>query len=325
MQMSIVFYGTSDYCIPILETLYKNYNLKLVITRPDKLIGRKKVLTPSATKIWAIEHNVPTLTPETLKKGTRDRDLIMEQFSNLTIDLAVVSDYGLIIPEAIFNQPKLGTLNVHFSKLPDLRGPSPVQFTLLRGDSETWVTIFKLENPPELEIKMDSGPILWQKSYPNSPDDTTGTLYPRLFKEAATELPTIIKFYESHKAQKTMQNHQLATYCRFLTKQDGFIEWNTLQKAVRGEILELSNFPKIQQEAIATKNTPLQLTPINLINFVYSFHRAVTPWPGMWTIKDGKRMLVRKCHLEEDKLVLDEIQFEGKNPFKTGSNSYEFK
>lgn len=312
--MNFAFFGTSDYCIPILDALHNNFDLRLVITRPDKPIGRKKILTPSATKLWAEQHNISVITPSTLKKDSPDRALTMKQIDNVTMDLAVVSDYGLIIPETLFNKPRLGTLNVHFSKLPDLRGPSPVQYTLLRGDPETWITIFKLESPQELEIKMDSGPILFQKSYPVKDEDTTATLYTRLFKEAAHVLPQIIENYSENRVAPRPQNHNLATYCRFLTKDDGYIDWNPLQKAIKGEEISIEELPKIQQEAMKTLNTKYKI--INT-KYIHNFYQSMTPWPGMWTIgPDGKRIIIRKCHLENGQLILDEIQIEGKNSIK---------
>lgn len=270
--MKTIFFGSSDYCLPILKAL-KN-DLVLVVTRPERPVGRKQVLTPSPVALWATKNNVPVITPAALKKDTEGRLMTEKTLRDLHPDLAVVADYGLIIPEAIFNLPKHGTFNIHFSRLPEFRGPSPVQFTLLRGDPIAWISIFKLENPPELEIKMDSGPILYQESFPVFPNDTTSSLYTRLFEEAGKIIPTL----DFTKAP-TPQDQSKATFTKMLTKEDGFVELSDLEKPES-----------------------------------YNKFRAMTPWPGLWTIKDGKRMIIRKCHLEEKKLVLDEVQFEGKSP-----------
>src|SRR3989344_5076200 len=143
--MTVIFFGTSNYCLPVLDALKQNFDLKMVVTRPDKPVGRKKILTPSATKLWAQKNNIPVATSLTNLEMT-------------DLDLGIVADFGSIIPGEIFNKPKLGTFNIHFSKLPDLRGASPIQSTLLRGDTTAWVTIFKLE------ATLDTGPFLWQKS-----------------------------------------------------------------------------------------------------------------------------------------------------------------
>lgn len=321
--MVIAFFGTSNYCLPLLDSLKDNFDLQLVVTRSDKPEGRKQIITPSQVKLWALQHNISVITPETLKKETNDRVNLIKLLTEKKCDMAIVADYGLIIPEGVFNIPKLGTFNIHFSKLPDLRGPSPVQFTLLRSDDKAWVTIFKLESPPELKIKMDSGPILWQKEFPIDQADTTQSLYSKLFQEVAQTLPHILSTYSQqpttnnqspttkHQQLLTPQLHKNTTYCRFLTKDDGFIECNIIQKAMRGEQLEVSDLPKIQQEALTTDNFKFQIPNLKLI---YSFFRAVTPWPGMWTNVKLQRMKILKCHLVSGKLVIDQVQFEGKNP-----------
>lgn len=289
--MRTVFFGTSQYCLPVLEALKPQ--LKLVITREDKPVGRKQILTPSATKIWAQKNNIPV-------------DVILAESRISDIDLAIIADYGKIIKHEIYEKPNLGTFNIHFSKLPDLRGPSPVQTTLLRGDKTAWITIYKLKFYPELKIKMDSGPILWQEEYPILPDDTTESLYTRLFLEVAKEIPVIFSNYESGitnqgKNLLVEQDHTKATFCSMLTKQDGFVEWSMI-------------------------HDPKFMIP------VYNRFRAMTPWPGLWTVipsvytarersdsegsHKNRRMKILKCHLEKNKLVLDEVQFEGKTPQK---------
>lgn len=259
--MKIVFFGTSNYCLPVLETLQKNFDLVLVVTRPDKPVGRKKILTPSATKIWAEKNDIPVETN------------LSNLLSYSPTDLGLVADFGQIIPEEIFNTPKLGTFNIHFSKLPDLRGASPVQAALLRGDTTIWITVFKLEKT------LDTGPILWQKSYPVAPDDTAESLYLRLFQEVAKELPKI-----DFSGPLTPQSGQ-PTFCKKLSREDGFIEWKDREN------------------------------PQN-----YNKFRAYYPWPGIWSIDpSGKRMKILKCHLGGNKLILDQIQFEGEKP-QNGNN-----
>ena len=259
--MKVVFFGTSNYCLPVLEALKKNFDLKLVVTRPDKPVGREKILTPSATKLWAQKNNIPFAT----------------EIKIVDCGLAIVADFGQIIPEEIFNKPKLGTFNIHFSKLPDLRGASPVQSALLRDDTTAWITVF------ELEKSLDTGPILDQRSFPILPDDTAQTLYIRLFEEVAKYLPTL-----DFSGKLTPQSGT-PIYCKTLTRQDGFVEWKDIEK------------PE-----------------------TYNKFRAYFPWPGLWSIKDDKRMKILKCHLasprlvrlgrKKNRLVLDQIQFEGGLP-----------
>lgn len=347
--MTLIFFGTSDYCLPVLDVLNLNFNLKLVVTRPDKPVGRKKILTPSATKLWAQKNNVPVVTPENLNAGTTNQKNLINQIlgagvveflseseklrrhlvprqsgdsrKNLTSqhpqtppDLAIVADFGQLIPKEIFSLPRLGTFNIHFSKLPDLRGASPVQACLLRGDTTAWITIFQLEET------LDTGPILWQKEYPIFPTETAGDLYTRLFQEVAKELPEIINLLAANRLPLTAQ-FGTPTFCKKFTKDDGFIEWNVVQKARKGENLLFEELPEIQQQALKTINCKLRIVNCK---FLLDHYRAVSPWPGLWTLVPtvnrepdstvNRRMKILKCHLEEKRLVLDEIQFEGKKP-----------
>ena len=297
----VAFFGTSKYCLPVLEAL-KNLpagrqELVLVITREDKPVGRKQILTPSPVKQWAIKNGIKVDS-----SGVAASLLIAPPTAGLQndekVDLAIVADYGKIIKHEVYEKPKLGTFNIHFSKLPELRGPSPVQSTLLRGDKTAWITIYKLKYYPELEIKMDSGPILWQKEYPILPDDTTESLYTRLFQEVAKEIPEIINSLAACRLPLISQDHSKATFCKMLTKDDGFIEWDLLKNSM--------------YVACCDRN----MIPTSRVEKLYNQYRAMYPWPGIWTIKDGRRMKILKCHLEKEKIVLDEIQFEGKTPEK---------
>ncbi len=251
-KLKICFFGSSNYCLPILKILKPQ--LKLIVTREDKPVGRKQILTPSATKTWAEKNNIPV-------------NVILAASRILNCDLGLVADFGQVLPEEIFNKPRLGIFNIHFSKLPDLRGASPVQQTILRGDTTAWVTILKIEKT------LDTGPALDQRSFPILPDDTTESLYTRLFEEVAKYITTL-----DFSAKLTPQSGT-PTYCKKLTKEDGFVEFSRLLE------------PR-----------------------TYNLFRAMYPWPGIWTIKDGKRLKILKCHLGDNRLIIDEVQFEGKKP-----------
>ena len=249
-MLRTVFFGSSQYCLPVLEALRPQ--LAQVITQPDKPVGRKKILTPSPVKTWAQKNNIPVATE-----------------LNTDCSLGIVADYGKIIDESVFNRPKLGTFNIHFSKLPDLRGASPVQSAILRGDTTSWITIFKLEKT------LDTGPILDKHEFPIFPTETAEELYTRLFKEVAKYITTL------DFSAKTTPQSGTPTYCKKLTREDGFIEYSHLLE------------PR-----------------------TYNLFRAMSSWPGLWTLKKDRRMKIIKCYLAEGKLVLDEIQLEGEKPKK---------
>src|SRR3989344_1351907 len=145
---NFIFFGTPDVASETLEILKQNEFIpSLIVTSPDARAGRKMLLTPPAVKIWAEENKIPYIQPEKLNT---------EEFKN-TFDLFIVVAYGKIIPENILNMPKLGSLNIHYSLLPKYRGASPVESVILNGDTETGVTIQKME------YKMDAGDIIAQE------------------------------------------------------------------------------------------------------------------------------------------------------------------
>lgn len=296
--MKVIFFGSSDYCIPILASLYKHFQLAAVITKPE-----------SYSRSFASSHDIRVFTPKDKKELLNLKD----QIAQLKPDLAVVADYGLIIPKEIFEIPRYKTLNIHFSRLPDLRGPSPVQFTILTGTKSAWITVIIMAE------EMDTGDIIWQKEITsfNIDHETSESLYEKLFNIAATELPNIINNYINNDLKPQKQDHSKATYTKILTREDGFIPPKLLDDALKG----------------APSGVKLERTI-----------RAFTPWPGVWTevkITDNRKQITKKrlkilqAHLAsqgetlQERLVLDLVQLEGKKPvswkqFKEGYPNYSF-
>jgi methionyl-tRNA formyltransferase len=265
--MKIVFFGTPDFVIPVLATLIKQYDVVGVVTAPDTIQGRKKILTPSPVKRSAQEKSIRTiLTPQQWNNET------IEQLQQLSPDLCVVAAYGKIIPKAILDIPRFGAINIHPSLLPQYRGPSPIQTALLNGDPESGVTIIQMDE------KMDHGPILAQKKIPLTPADTFASLHHSMFQEAADLLPEVIEGISSGTITPVPQDDTKATYCRMITKEDGYFD---LQNPPSPETLD-------------------RMT------------RAYYPWPTAWTkwqMTNGTWHIVK--FLPEEM-----IQLEGGKPMK---------
>src|SRR5204863_4157406 len=132
-KINIVFFGSSYYSVIIAKALQKAFGLSLVVTIPDKPVGRKQILTPSPVKIFALEQKIPVITANKLT------DEVIEQIRLYQPDFLVVSDYGLILPKKLLQLPKHAPLNVHHALLPEYRGPSPAQFAILHGEEKTGV------------------------------------------------------------------------------------------------------------------------------------------------------------------------------------------
>lgn len=204
-------------------------------------------------------------------------------------DIAIVASYGKIIPQTIIDRFPLGVLNIHPSLLPKYRGTSPVQEALKNGDTETGLAIIKMDS------KMDHGPIVSSFKESILEDDNYEVLRDRLFEKSADFLIELLPSYLSNKIKLKEQDHENATFTSIITKEDGFIELLSLGKEAR-KVVQLI--------------------------------KAYTPWPGVWTIVnikgEDKRLKIVNAHLENEKLIIDEVQLEGKNivNWKQFSNTY---
>ncbi|MBI2098436.1 MAG: methionyl-tRNA formyltransferase [Candidatus Wildermuthbacteria bacterium] len=189
------------------------------------------------------------------------------------LDLIVVGFYGNILPKEVLAKPKHGALNVHPSLLPKYRGPTPVLFTILNGDSETGVTIIKMDE------EVDHGPILaQQKFFIGEKKFTKPELRQILWELGGDLLVETIPKWIGGEIQPQEQDHSKATYTKKLTREDGRIDWNRPAEYIERQV------------------------------------RALTPWPGAFTIWKGKRIKILNAHIEGGKLVIDELQMEGKKP-----------
>src|SRR3989344_8357468 len=196
--MNFVFFGTPDVAEETLEILKESGFLpSLIVTSPDKPQGRKMLITPPPVKVWAIENNIPYIQPEKIKGGDLKNNF----------DLAIVVAYGKLLSEEIINTPKLGSINIHYSLLPKYRGASPVESAILNGETETGVTIQRME------YKMDSGAILTQEKVSILPDEKAPDIRKRLIEIGGKLLVKILPEFVDGKIKPVPQNESLASVC----------------------------------------------------------------------------------------------------------------
>src|SRR3989338_6502236 len=296
-MLHIIFFGSSDYCLPVLESLIKNFNLTAIITRP---------LSPPEK--FGLMHKIPVFTP----RSAGEISVLIPDLKKFSPDLSVVADYGIMIPDDVISLPQLTTLNIHFSRLPKYRGPSPVKYTILNGETSAWISVIKLVK------KLDAGDIIYQKEFPLSGDETAGSLYKKLFNIISEDLPSVLSDFALGKIKPVKQDDKLATYTRKITKEDGFVPFDllsNLMKGIKPNKAILDNWP-------LTKIPPSPFSLLLTTYYLLQSLRAFSPWPGVWTTiqitnnkkQITKRLLILKAHLENDKLVLYEVQLEEKNP-----------
>lgn len=213
-NLRIIFFGTPEFVIPILETLHKNFNLVGVITTPDQPVGRKQKIMPSAIANTASSRKIPVLKPA---RFTGDATKFIQQ---LRPELFVVAAYGKIIPQNILDIPKLGALNIHPSLLPKYRGASPIQNAILNGDETSGVSIMKMDT------EVDHGLLIFTKDIRLSSQDNFQILSTKMFSEAAGVLPKIILDFSLGKLAEIEQDHSKATFTKVIKKEDGYFDIN---------------------------------------------------------------------------------------------------
>lgn len=226
--MKIIFAGTPHFAAQALQALLdRQANIVAVLTQPDRPSGRGMQLKPSPVKQLAIEHGLTVLQPLSLK----DAD-IQQQLAAYQADVMVVAAYGLILPKAVLQLPRLGCLNIHASLLPRWRGAAPIQRAILAGDAETGITIM------QMDVGLDTGDMLLKKSCAIDAKDTAETLHDKLAALGAQAITEALPLLEQGKLTPVRQDNSLANYAAKLTKEEAQMDWALdaaqLDRAVRG-------------------------------------------------------------------------------------------
>lgn len=296
---TIVFFGTSDFAVPILERLHADGDLSIVevVTQPDKPAGRKRTLTAPPVKRAAEALGLKVWQPEKIKD-----DEAFDHLSGLGAEAFVVVAYGKILPKRVLEIPPYGGVNVHGSVLPFYRGASPIGAAIAAGEKETGVTIMVMDE------KMDEGPTLAVEKMPIGDDDTTETLSRKLSDLAAGMIAPTLKLYLEGHLKPVPQDHAKATYTKILAREDGRIDWSKSAVEIERFIRAMRPWP--EAHALWTrKDMPLKVT----------FKKAPVMSPTAKCDAIGRPGTV--CRLSdgtigvncgEGALLLQEIQLEGK-------------
>ena len=321
-KIKLAYFGSPDFAADFLEKLvtdpsmYRYIEVKLVITQPDQLVGRKQVLTATPVKTIAEKYKIKSKilnhksqinnksqiqNSKRLEFGTSNLfGAYNLEFSALkNINLALVYAFGEIIPKELLNLSKYGFWNIHPSLLPKYRGSSPIASPLINGDKTTGVTIIKMDE------EIDHGPIIIQESLMIENDDKRPDLEKKLTNLAFEMFKDVIKKIYGQddilSLQKTAQDHILATYTKKLTKQDGFVEFKNLKLKIENSSGDL-----------------------------YNLFRGLYPWPGLWTIlPNGKRLKIAELNMVQNRhacsLRIKRVQLEGKKEvdFETFNSAYK--
>lgn len=214
--MRVMFWGTPEFAAPSLRALVgEGFEVCAVVTRPDKPVGRERILTAPPVKRIAIEESLPVFQPA----SPRDPEF-QELLEVVAPDISVVVAYGHILPRSIIDLPRLGTLNIHASLLPSLRGAAPIQGAIREGLTETGVTIMRMVQA------LDAGPIILQSRTPINDDETYGELQGRLSELGALALIEALTLLELGRSSERAQDDSLATYARKVDRETTRIDWS---------------------------------------------------------------------------------------------------
>lgn len=262
--VKIIFFGSSNFSAQMLysligQTLVGDYEIPLVVTSPDKPVGRGQNNQPSPVKVMANQFKIPIATPEKLAKKVGNKYLlnnkeIFQQIKQLKPDLLVLAAYGKILPKEILEIPKIAPINIHPSLLPKYRGPAPIQAPILNGDKYSGVTIMKMNE------KMDEGEIYLKVRYLLKPKETAESLGLELERISKDLLHHVIHHLAVKKMKARPQDNLKASYTKIIHKEDGKID--------------------------------LAKPPKNLERMIRAFY----PWPGVWCNYNGKILKLLPDH-----------------------------
>lgn len=310
--MNIAYFGTSDRSIPFLKELNNNFKLVLTVTKKDTIVGRNKELRETEVKKWSKKNNIKLLEIDNFK-GENLRTVI-EQINNSKVDYILVADFSFIIPEEFLEIFKNRVINAHFSILPKYRGASPVQFSIINGDSATGVTFYLVNK------FMDRGDILEQFEYIIPSNVTSGELYSLLFEFASKKIIETLNKYSNNLIVPTKQNESEATYtysktnpkATYIYKEDAKIDWDEDLTLIERKIRAFNPWPISWTTALEFEQ--------NLNKIDLDLNASKTK--NLKLNKDLK-IKIYKALISNNKLKILEIQVEGSkkiswNDFRNG-------
>lgn len=287
----IVFMGSPDFALPTLRALAEHFNVVGVVTQPDRPAGRGRKLVPPPVKALAQELGIPVIQPERLHKAPE----AMAQLRAWSPDVIAVAAFGQILKPDVLELPPHGCVNVHASLLPRWRGAAPINAAILHGDRETGITIM------QMDVGLDTGPILAQRAIPIGEVDTAGTLFTKLADLGAELLVETLPRYLNGEITPQPQDDAQATYAPMLKKSDGELDFTRPAAELARRVRAFNPWPGTY---LQWNGKPLK------IHAAHPAEEVESPGAGVRSIHNGFPAVGTSQGL----LVLDTIQPQGKRP-----------
>ena len=296
-KLRIVFMGTPDFAVGILDTILKNnYEVAAVVTAPDKPAGRGQKLNQSAVKVYAEENNLKVLQPTNLKS----EDFLAE-LAALNANLQIVVAFRML-PKAVWQMPKLGTFNLHASLLPDYRGAAPINWAIINGEEKTGVSTFFIDE------KIDTGAVILKSETDIAETETAGELHDRLMFLGAETVVETLKLIENNQVKTTIQPAEETKTAYKLNRENCKIDFNKSSKEVYNLIRGLNPYPSAY--TILSDNGNEYNIKIHDVTYIIEQHNFR---PGKFiTSKKTIRIATNDGFIE----ILS-LQFPGKKKMKT--------
>lgn len=291
--MKLIFMGTPALAVPALEMLRTEHDIALVVTQPDKPVGRSSQPVASPVKQYAMQHGLAIAQPE----RARDEEFIA-RLREVSPDAMAVVAYGQILPRAMLDLPPRGCINLHYSLLPRWRGAAPVQHALLAGDRTTGVTT------QHMAEKLDAGDIILQRAIDIEPDETTGELWERLTPLGAEVLRDTMRLAQEGHAPRTPQNEGGVTLAPSLQKTDGFIAWDAPAQAIVNRVRATNPWPGAWCDF---RGATLKIWRATTGAETHDESRAFAPGSVLAVAGDGVRIAAA-----DGSVLLKEVQAEGR-------------
>ena len=287
-KLKIVFMGTPDFSVPVLNGLIENYDVIGVVTQPDKEVGRNHEIKFSPIKEVALKNDIRVLQPVKIRNE-------YENIIKLNPDMIVTCAYGQILPKILLDLPKYGCINVHASLLPKYRGGAPLHRCVINGDSKTGITIMYMDE------KMDSGDIISQREILINNNDTVGIIHDKLSVLGSELLLDTIPSIVSGNNSRTKQNESEVTYAPIIKREDELIDFNKTSLEIYNRIRGLNPFP---------------VAYANLFGKVVKIYNSYISNNVYTSAKNGEIVRIHSDGIgvstSDSEIVITEIKIEGK-------------
>lgn len=307
--MRVVFFGTPQFAVPTLQQLLDAPDVEVVgvVSQPDRRRGRGSQVSASPVKALAIAHDLPVWQPERLRRDP----VVLSQLQQTSADAFVVVAYGQLLPAEVLEMPRLGCINVHGSLLPAYRGAAPIQWSLINGDRETGIVTM------QMDVGMDTGPMLLRWTTPIALDDNSQSLGDRLAIAGAELLVQTLRQLDQGQLVATPQAEAAATYARLLQKEDFQLTWDQSALELHNRIRGL--YPGASLPVQGDRLKVLASLPLGLGLPLPAAYAAWQDWQPESAAAPGNVLAIAKSEgpivaTREGALLLLQVQPAGRKP-----------